>query len=421
MHHVAKGGGAQGASRERLCWAAGQEVEEHATCSFSVATMARGALSEQEVGALVRQTLPFYYQKESRMLPGISDKNLSLLAPVVVYWATSLAYHVLDVWQPAWSERYRMHPPEQIEKRNRVTMRRVVVMVLVQHLIQTLLGLIVLEDTPHLGAWRTDVDPEREVLGIVGFLRMAYALVSPASRAVDLLLVRASIALYWWGIPWLQFWAACFIMDAWQYALHRLMHEVRWLYRTLHSHHHRLYVPYAFGALYNHPIEGLLLDTVGAAVAQLGSFMNLRQSIVFFTLSTYKTVSDHCGYAFPWYYHPIHLLFPNCAEYHDVHHQSQGLRYNYSQPFFVHFDTLLGTRMDPKDFHAMLQRATHKERGEKRVAAVSLPPRARAATVDDKATPPTTSSPYTTASAWSVVLFLGILVVPVLAYSLGPM
>ncbi|WFD04172.1 sphingolipid C4-monooxygenase [Malassezia obtusa] len=374
--------------------------------------MARAALSELEVSALVRQTLPFYYQKEARVFTSISDKHLSLLLPVLVYWGTSLAYHALDVWQPAWSERYRMHPPEQLAKRNRVSMRRVIGMVLLQHAVQTVLGLLVLEDTPHVGAWRTDVHPERDVLAITAWVRAAYAFVAraPAVRAVDVLLVRAAIALYWWGIPWLQFWTACFVMDAWQYMLHRLMHEVRFLYRHLHSHHHRLYVPYAFGALYNHPLEGLLLDTVGAAIAQIVSLINLRQSIVFFTLSTYKTVSDHCGYAFPWYYHPIHLLFPNNAEYHDVHHQSQGLRYNYSQPFFVHFDTLLGTRIDPDDFHAMLERAKHKgeragdERGAKERVATA-----------------TRSSPYTTASAWSVVLFLGILVVPVVAYSLGPL
>lgn len=365
-----------------------------------VATM-RGALSESEVGALVRQTTPFYYQKEARVLDWISDKHLSLLMPVLVYWVTSLLYHALDVLQPKWSERYRMHPPEQIKQRNRVTMRKVILMVVLQHVVQTVLGILVLDDTPYEGAWRTDAHPEADVYAITGWLRAAYALFAPASRATDLLIVRGAIALYWWGIPWLQFWAGCFVMDAWQYMLHRLMHEVRWMYRMLHSHHHRLYVPYAFGALYNHPLEGLILDSAGAGIAQLLTMMNLRQSIVFFSLSTYKTVSDHCGYAFPWYMNPIHLLFPNCAEYHDVHHQSQGLRFNYSQPFFVHFDTLLGTRMDPEDFRKML-----------------------AAKSEGKPVPvkdPALTSPYTTASAWSVVFFAGILLVPVVAYSMGPM
>ena len=68
---------------------------------------------------------------------------------------------------------------------------------------------------------------------------------------------------------------------------------------TFHSRHHRLYVPYAFGALYNHPVEGFLLDTLGAGIAYLVTGMTARQSMWFFTCSTIKTVDDHCGYALP--------------------------------------------------------------------------------------------------------------------------
>lgn len=83
--------------------------------------------------------------------------------------------------------------------------------------------------------------------------------------------------------------------------------------------HHRLYVPYAFGALYNHWLEGLLLDTLGAAVAHSMSLMTVRQAVFLFTFSTLKTVDDHCGYALP--FDPLQILFPNNAKYHDVHHQ----------------------------------------------------------------------------------------------------
>jgi Fatty acid hydroxylase superfamily len=54
-------------------------------------------------------------------------------------------------------------------------------------------------------------------------------------------------------------------MDGWQYFWHRAFHESRFLYRNFHSHHHRLYVPYAFGALYNHPLEG---EPGGALLAE---------------------------------------------------------------------------------------------------------------------------------------------------------
>lgn len=63
----------------------------------------------------------------------------------------------------------------------------------------------------------------------------------------------------------------------------------------MHSWHHRLYVPYAFGALYNHPLEGFTLDTVGAMVAHTLAGLTTRQAILFFAVSTAKTVDDHCG------------------------------------------------------------------------------------------------------------------------------
>lgn len=91
------------------------------------------------------------------------------------------------------------------------------------------------------------------------------------------------------------------------------------LFKHLHSVHHRLYVPYAFGALYNHPIEGLVLDSLGAALAESLSLMTTRQAILLFSFSTFKTVDDHCGYKLP--FDPFQLLAANNADYHDIHHQ----------------------------------------------------------------------------------------------------
>jgi sphinganine C4-monooxygenase len=110
---------------------------------------------------------------------------------------------------------------------------------------------------------------------------------------------------------------------------------------TFHSRHHRLYVPYAYGALYNHPLEGFVMDTLGAGLSYLLTGMTMRQSIWFFTGSTVKTVLDHGGYAFPW--DPVHWIFPNNAAYHDIHHQSWGIKTNFSQPFFIYLDRLGGT------------------------------------------------------------------------------
>ncbi|KGN61379.1 sphinganine C4-monooxygenase 1 isoform X2 [Cucumis sativus] len=146
-----------------------------------------------------------------------------------------------------------------------------------------------------------------------------------------------------WPMVVLQFLTAMFILDTWQYFAHRYMHHNKFLYRHIHSQHHRLVVPYAFGALYNHPVEGLLLDTIGGALSFLASGMTPRISIFFFSFATIKTVDDHCGLWLPG--NLFHILFRNNTAYHDVHHQLYGSKFNFSQPFFVTWDRILGTYM----------------------------------------------------------------------------
>ena len=48
-------------------------------------------------------------------------------------------------------------------------------------------------------------------------------------------------------------------------------------------------MPYAFGALYNHPLEGLILDTVGTAIAMKVAQLPLREAMFFFVFATMKT------------------------------------------------------------------------------------------------------------------------------------
>lgn len=75
----------------------------------------------------------------------------------------------------------------------------------------------------------------------------------------------------------------------------------------------------------------------------------------FFTGSTFKTVDDHCGYALPW--DPLQHLTSNNAGYHDVHHQSWGIKTNFSQPFFTFWDRVLGTVWTGGDVSARYERS----------------------------------------------------------------
>ncbi|KAF2726141.1 hypothetical protein K431DRAFT_280159 [Polychaeton citri CBS 116435] len=328
------------------------------------------------------------------LIPGIEDTYLALALPVIAYWAVSMIFHFIDECDlfPA----YRLHTPAEVLKRNHVSRWDVFRDVVIQQLIQTVVGLALTvfdaaqvcgKEEYDIAVWAQRLRlAQRAIPNVLAFVGIdaiglakhynASPLVAGALRGgiyPDLtqttflhgqpttapafahweLLVASTI--YYFVIPALQFILAICIVDTWQYFLHRAMHLNKWLYTTFHSRHHRLYVPYAYGALYNHPFEGFLLDTLGAGIAYLISNMTTRQCIWFFTISTIKTVDDHCGYAFPW--DPLQHLTSNNAGYHDVHHQSWGIKTNFSQPFFTFWDGLLGTKWTGGDVSARYERA----------------------------------------------------------------
>lgn len=231
----------------------------------------------------------------------MSDETMGALAPIVVYWIYAGAYQMLPPL-----DRYRMHSRKEEELRNLVSLPTVIKGVLLQQLVQATVALSLFSMTSKVGLTGKSLQPS--------FLVQIF-----------------------------QVLIAMFVMDTWQYFVHRYMHQNKFLYRHIHSQHHRLVVPYAIGALYNHPLEGLLLDTLGGAISYLVSGMTAQTAVFFFTFAVIKTVDDHCGLWLPG--NIFHILFQNNTAYHDIHHQLQGTKYNYSQPFFVLWDKLLGTYM----------------------------------------------------------------------------
>ncbi|RSL38072.1 hypothetical protein CEP53_015203 [Fusarium sp. AF-6] len=324
--------------------------------------------------------LPTYsLELQPDLLSWMSDFWLSLVIPVVVYWALSLTFHAIDVYD--YFPQYRLHTPEEITKRNHVSRYEVARDVILQQVIQVITGAILAMTEPpemagksdyDVAVWATRIRVAQRVLptllGVFGFNATAIskslleshpllagalaggyypslvtATNEPAFASWE---INVAKVIYHFLIPAVQFFVAISIIDTWQYFLHRLMHVNKWLYAHFHSRHHRLYVPYAYGALYNHPVEGFLLDTLGAAVSFKATFLTVRQGMWLFAMSTIKTVDDHCGYSFPW--DPLQLITSNNAAYHDIHHQHWGIKTNFAQPFFTFWDTLLDTKYKGK-------------------------------------------------------------------------
>ncbi|EON62240.1 hypothetical protein W97_01461 [Coniosporium apollinis CBS 100218] len=357
------------------------------------------------------------------LVPWLEDKYLTLLLPIIAYWAVSLFFHIIDTYD--LFSPYRLHTPEELTKRNHVSRRDVLRDVLVQQVIQTAFGVVLgmLDPVTMTGSEDYDIAvwaqririAQRAVPGLLGAVGLdAQALAKKIGSAYPMaagalaggqypgLVQTATIegtqtlvpafagwevqlarAIYHIGVPALQFLLGVLIVDTWQYFWHRAMHMNKWMYTAFHSRHHRLYVPYAYGALYNHPIEGFLLDTLGTGLAYLAAGMTVRQSMWFFTLSTIKTVDDHCGYALP--FDPLQLITSNNAGYHDIHHQSWGIKTNFSQPFFTFWDRALGTMWTGGDVSARYERTrrTVQNRANKDRPTPTFQPKANAQDAED--------------------------------------
>ncbi|KAF2183766.1 sphinganine hydroxylase-like protein Sur2 [Zopfia rhizophila CBS 207.26] len=325
----------------------------------------------------------------------IPDTYLTLALPVIAYWAVSLFFHIIDVYD--LFPQYRLHTPAEVLKRNHVSRWEVFRDVIIQQIIQTIFGiaLALIDEEATYGreeyniAWYAQKIRLAQraipiVLAAVGLnpsaLVTKYSVTQPMLAGAlaggrypwltQMFVIageqtfvpkfapwelRMARTLYTLFIPALQFLLGMLVVDTWQYFLHRAMHLNRWLYVTFHSRHHRLYVPYAYGALYNHPFEGFLLDTLGTGFAYLVTGMTVRQSMWFFTCSTIKTVDDHCGYSLP--FDPLQLITSNNAGYHDIHHQSWGIKTNFSQPFFTVWDRFCNTMWKGGDVAARYEKS----------------------------------------------------------------
>lgn len=228
-----------------------------------------------------------------------SDEMLATFVPIVAFWVFSGIYEVLMYLLPD----SRLHPKEEEEEKNIASRWTVLKAVLAQQAVQILLVFLIMKIT---GTERgiPKPQPSLPVMAVQMFTAMAF-------------------------------------LDAWQYAAHRCMHSNRFLYKHIHSVHHELLVPYSYGGLYSHPLDGLVSDTVGGILAAVVSGMTARTSMYFFSLASVRGVDLHCGLWLPW--SPFQMIFANSPAFHDTHHQLRGFQCNFAQPFFLAWDKLLGT------------------------------------------------------------------------------
>ena len=147
---------------------------------------------------------PLYYSPKASLVSWLPDNLLALAAPIVAYWVLSIFFHIFDMSEWKWLDRFRIHESEEVKARNLVTRTEVVVAVIFQHIVQTAIGLLWVEDKP-AGA---QVDHLANMVQMAPYLEWVATWILGQEAAAQLLVSRGAEGLYtiyWWAIPATKF------------------------------------------------------------------------------------------------------------------------------------------------------------------------------------------------------------------------
>lgn len=225
------------------------------------------------MSAVSNSTLPplpsYTLSPQAPVISWIPDKYLTLVLPIIAYWALSAVFHYIDEYD--LFPQYRLHTPAEVLKRNHVSRWEVFRDVVLQQIIQTVFGVflgyleedaMVGKDDYNVAVWAQRLRVAQRALpaiaasvgldstGMAKNMASAYPTLSsvlaggqyalyqpletgdivPAFASWELQVARI---IYWILVPAFQFGFAILIVDTWQYFWHRAMHLNKWLYSKL--------------------------------------------------------------------------------------------------------------------------------------------------------------------------------------------
>jgi sterol desaturase/sphingolipid hydroxylase (fatty acid hydroxylase superfamily) len=197
-----------------------------------------------------------------------------------------------------------------------------------------------LQDRPHL------FSTFKERLPLVVFnVTVLLCLSMWAIYSMDSAFVDGPIPI---GLLCLQVMLVLVVDDAVFYIWHRVLHENKWLYNTVHRIHHKAFSPLPFEYIYVHPVEWIV-GSIGPFLGLISVYM-VWGELPSWTLWAYLIVRNlhemdiHSGIrSFIGPYIPLFGL----TEHHDLHH-AKPTKGNYSSTFTL-WDRVFKTLWRPAE------------------------------------------------------------------------
>lgn len=152
---------------------------------------------------------------------------------------------------------------------------------------------------------------------------------------------------------WLVYTA---INDCLFYWAHRAFHTWPWLYKNIHSQHHRFVTPISWAAEYAHPVEEIFANTIPVLTGAFLLRSHLFTLVAWLLIAITHTLDAHSGFKLPFSFwrllDPV-LLGPDGHDWHHSHNRG-----NYGLTKF--WDYLCGSDKEYKKWLHERSSSTHK-------------------------------------------------------------
>jgi len=204
---------------------------------------------------------------------------------------------------------------------------------------------------PHYGDWnRNHSDLGVDLKHIVS-ITLTTGLADPVLRLLGVVAgswLLGAYALQVWPSDWplaLQLVLALVIGELGQYWVHRMQHEVPWLWR-FHALHHSAPRLYWLNAARFHPFD-ILINNFAAIVPLVALGAGEKVLVLWVLFAAIHGIFQHCNV--PVRIGPLNWIF-SMAELHRWHHSRLPVESNrnYGQNLIV-WDAVFGTRYLPRD------------------------------------------------------------------------
>ena len=141
-------------------------------------------------------------------------------------------------------------------------------------------------------------------------------------------------------VVFLEVFVVLLIDDFFFYVLHRIMHENKYIYKTIHKIHHRANAPIPIEYIYVHPLEWML-GMIGPFIGMiLIGGISLESYMIYLIIRNMHEIHIHSGIKTSTFLK--FLPFYGTNEHHDMHHaKREG---NYSSTFTL-WDILFDSKI----------------------------------------------------------------------------